>query len=125
MAAELFMPISPRHRRALEMLVEQKKRDSLGGIGIAALHDEDDVFTLEQITEPLMERGLIEDLTWTDLEAAGKYFVRITPLGDVCLAFGQMLREPRIVSDKAMKMLLQPPASANPHDPNEEREAIA
>jgi hypothetical protein len=96
--SELFMPITPRHRRALEMLAQQKKRDSLGGIGVGAMCDEDDVFTLEQIVTPLSERGLIEDLTETELGASGKYFVRITRTGEICLALGCMLREPRKIT---------------------------
>jgi hypothetical protein len=137
------MEIPPRHRRALEMLREQKTRDSLGGIGKGALRDEDEPFTLEQIADPLLQRGLIEDLTWTDLGAGGKYFVRITPLGEACLGLGYMLRETRkatlaeckgIAEQAAITtpepMTLGPPPDASMRvrilaDPNDEKEAIA
>jgi hypothetical protein len=139
--SDRFMPIPPRHQRALELLREQRKHDGLGCIGTGALRDDDDdPFTIEQIAGPLFERGLIEDLTWTDLGEGGKYFVRITNAGLVCLGLGYMLREPRKVSEAELKRLgaadqkeqEQVAAdlsfakkSTNPHDPNEEREAIA
>jgi hypothetical protein len=100
-----FMQIPPRHQRALEMLREQRTRDPLGAIGAGALRDEDDPFTLEQIANPLWERGLIEDLTGTEMETAGRYFVRITPLGLVCLGLGYMLREPRKATEHEMMQL--------------------
>jgi hypothetical protein len=132
-----FIVIPPRHRRALEMLREQKQRDLLGSIGRGALRDEDDPFTLEQIAEPLLQRGLIEDLTWTDLGAGGKYFVRITRLGEICLGLGYMLRETRKTTLEEMKLLsataraevtLLPAATAErlaKHDASDEKEAIA
>jgi hypothetical protein len=136
-----FIEMIPRHRRALEMLVAQKKRDSFGGIGVGALRDEDEPFTLEEIVQPLWERGLVEDLTQTELGSGGKYFVRITRLGEVCLGLGYMLRERR----KATQDELQQLAGAQPAPPqlpamdsvaeiakrlgafdaNEEQEAIA
>lgn len=94
----MFMTITPRHRRALEMLADKRKCDTLGGIGVGALHDEEDVFTLEQIVMPLADRGLVEDLTETELGASGKYFIRITRTGEICLALGCMLREPRKIT---------------------------
>jgi hypothetical protein len=122
------------------MLVEQKKHDTLGGIGTGALRDEDEPFTLEQIIGPLWERGLIEDLTWTDLREGGKYFIRITPVGELCLGLGLMPRAPRKTSPQEIKKfttadaeeqtkvadsLSLPRKGSNPHDPNEEKEAIA
>jgi hypothetical protein len=131
-----FMVIPPRHLRALEMLRAQRLHDSLGAIGKDAMRDEDDVLTLEQIVDPLWERGLIEDLTWTDLREGGKYFLRLTQLGDICLSLGYMLREPRKVTLAEMRFLAAqnaaittlPPGTAErlaKHDPNEEKEAIA
>jgi hypothetical protein len=131
-----FMVIPPRHLRALEMLRAQRLRDNLGAIGKGAMRDEDDVLTLEQIVDPLLERGLIEDLTWTDLREGGKYFLRLTQLGDICLSLGYMLREPRKVTLAEMRFLAAqnatittlPPGTAErlaKHDPNEEKEAIA
>jgi hypothetical protein len=135
------MVIPPRHLRALEMLRERRHLAGLGEIGRGALRDEDDVLTLEQIVEPLEQRGLIEDLTQTDLGDGGKYFVRITPLGSMCLALGYMLRETRKTTNEEMKliaaalpepMIMTAPPTAtqrvryvNPYDPNEEKEAIA
>jgi hypothetical protein len=131
-----FMPIPPRHQRALEMLRAQRLRDNLGAIGKGAMRDDDDVLTLEQIVDPLWERGLIEDLTWTDLKESGKYFLRLTQLGDICLSLGYMLRDPRKVTLAEMKFLAGqettittlPPGTAErlaKYDANEEKEAIA
>jgi hypothetical protein len=100
----------------LQVLAAQRKKDHLGGIGWGALRDEEEPFTYEQIINPLLERGLIEDLTATDLGSAGKYFVRITPLGIVCLGLGVMLRDPRRVTDAELKALSVPP----PPSPGEE-----
>lgn len=103
-----FMLIPPRHKRALEMLAiiaRQPNRDIHGAIGVAALRDEDEPFTLEQIVQPLWDRGLIEDLTETELGSGGKYFVRITKLGEMCLSMGYMPREPRKTTDGEMKGL--------------------
>jgi hypothetical protein len=109
-----FMPIPPRHHRALEMLIEQRKRDAFGGIGVGALRDEDDQFTLEEIVTPLWDRGLIENLTETELGASGKYFVRITPLGVVCFGLGLMLREGRKVTEPEIQGLqLETPSEAD------------
>lgn len=128
--SEKFMQIPPRHRRALELLLKEKKKciSGFGEIGTGALRDEDEPFTLEQIVGPLEERGLIEDLTWTDLGDAGKYFSRITPLGEFCLGLGYMLRAPSKIGMEELKKFtgeLPPPPTTNPHDPNEEKEAIA
>ena len=102
---EQFMTIIPRHLRVLQELQKQKKRDAFGGIGWGALRDEDDPFTYDQLFPPLIERGLIEDLTATELGPAGKYFVRITPLGTVCLGMGIMLRDARKVTEPELKAL--------------------
>jgi hypothetical protein len=104
---EHFLEIIPRHRRALEQLREQKKRDALGGIGWAALRDEEDTFTLEQICAPLLERGLIEDLTGTEMGSNGKFFVRITPLGLLCLGMGYMLKVPRVTTEAEIKKYIE------------------
>jgi hypothetical protein len=131
-----FMVIPPRYQRALEMLRAQRLRDPLGAIGKGAMRDEDEPFTLEQIVKPLFERGLIEDLTWTDLHEAGKYFVRLTQLGDICLSLGYMLRESRQVTLAEMRFLAGqektittlPPGTTErlaQHDANQEKEAIA
>jgi hypothetical protein len=110
--AEFFMPIIPRHRRLLERLAEQLKKDRYGAIGWRGLMDEDEPFTVDQLFKPLQERGLVEDLTATDLGKAGVYFVHITPLGLRCLGMGLMLKEPRIVSEKEMnKYISAPPAT--------------
>lgn len=118
-----FMVIPPRHQRALELLAviaRQPSRDILGAIGVAALRDEDEPFTLEQIVQPLWERGLIEDLTETELGSGGRYFVRITTLGVVCLGLGMMLRDPRKVTEAEIQGLqLEMPTEAG------ERAAIA
>jgi hypothetical protein len=98
-----FMLMTPRHKQALALLVEQKKRDHLGGIGVGALREEDEAYTLAQIVEPLAVRGLIEDLTKTPLGPGGKYFVRITPLGEYCLNVGHMMREARPSTIAEMK----------------------
>jgi hypothetical protein len=136
-----FMAIPPRYQRALEMLRAQRLHDPFGAIGKGAMRDEDDVFTLEQIVDPLFERGLIEDLTWTDLKEGGKYFVRLTQLGDICLSLGYMLRETRKVTLAEMRYLAGPEAitilrsptmgsaataaKLAEHDASEEKEAIA
>lgn len=135
-----FMPIPPRHRRCLEFLQGQRKFDLYGAIGTRALRDEDEPFSLEQIVGPLYERGLVEDLTETELgHSAGRYFTRITKLGEICLGLGYMLRDPRKTTEAEIKKyseqeaaeqqrtaetLAAPPTSANPYDPNEEKEAI-
>jgi hypothetical protein len=93
-----FISITPRHKQALALLIEQKKKDFLGGIGVGALREDDDAMTLEQIVVPLSVRGLIEDLTKTEMGTAGKYFARITPLGEYCYAKGYMLKEPHVGS---------------------------
>ena len=114
---ERFMVIPPRHHRALELLAviaKQPSRDILGAIGVGALHDEDEPFTLEQIVKPLFERGLIEDLTETELGAGGKYFVRITALGVVCLGLGMMLRDGRKATEAEIRGLqLETPSEAD------------
>lgn len=102
-----FMLITPRHKQALELLVQQRSVDQFGGIGVGALRDEDDVFTLEQIVMPLWERGLIEDLTGTALGDAGRHFVRITEVGVYCLNIGYMLRNSRRTSEEEIHKYLE------------------
>jgi hypothetical protein len=92
---EQFMVIIPRHQRILKELTDQKPKDQFGGIGWGALRDEDDPLSYEQLFGPLMNRGLIEDLTQTEMGSSGKYFVRITQLGTVCMNLGLMLRDER------------------------------
>lgn len=113
MVIDAFMVISPRHRQALELLQAQKTRDHLGALGLGALRNEDDVFTLEQIAVPLLQRGLIEDLTKTELGPGGKYFCRITKLGEFCLGVGYMLKEPRPSSELEMRKLGLPKPDAH------------
>ena len=115
-ASEHFMPIIPRHRRLLEELRLQKTKDMLGGIGWGALKGEDEPFTYEELFLPLMQRGLIEDLTETELGSAGKYFVRITPIGERCLGLGVMLKYPRPTSDLELDKILAPPPSTPSDD---------
>ena len=104
-AIDAFMPIIPRHQKALSLLRDQKQKDILGGIGWNALREKGEPFTLEQIAAPLLDRGLIEDLTATELGNGGKFFVRITPLGLYCLGLGYMLKNPRITTETEMKNL--------------------
>lgn len=129
-----FMVIPPRHQRALEMLVDQKHRDRFGGIGVGAMREEDDVLTLEQIVEPLAARGLVEDLTQTEMGESGRFFVRITRLGELCLSLGGMLREQRKMTEDERRWitpLMNPTEKTVGHlriisgDPSEEKEAIA
>ena len=124
-----FMVIPPRHVRALQMLVSQRDRDQFGGIGVGALLEDDDVLTIEQIVQPLWERGLVEDLTHTEMGEPGRYFIRITRLGQQCLALGAMLREQRKMTDDErtwfQPVLSEPKTLRTRHDPNEEKEAIA
>jgi hypothetical protein len=107
-AREQFIVIIPRHLRVLKELTTQKPKDLYGAIGWGALRDEDDAFSYGQLFGPLMERGLIEDLTATEMGSAGKHFVRITPLGSVCMNLGLMLRDPRKLTVEELKTLAPP-----------------
>jgi len=108
--SEHFMPIIPRHIRLLEKLRDQLRVDMLGGIGWRGLMDENEPLTVDQLFKPLMDRGLIEDLSHTPLGPAGIYFVRITSIGVRCLNLGLMLKEPRITTDQEMnKYVTAPP----------------
>lgn len=109
--SEHFMPIIPRHHRLLVRLREQLKADQFGGIGWRGLMDDDEEFTIDQLFKPLMDRGMVEDLSHSELGAAGVYFVRITTIGLRCLNLGMMLKEPRHTSEKEMdKYIVTPPA---------------
>lgn len=102
--SEHFMAIIPRHRKVLEDLHKIHGR-GYGEIGWKGLMEENEPFTAEQLFQPLLDRGLIEDLTNTELGSRGVYFVRITPLGILCLALGLMLKQPRKTSEQEMKKL--------------------
>jgi hypothetical protein len=104
--SEQFIAIMPRHQRLLADLYVQRKYDLFGGIGWRALMDEEEQFTPEQLFSPLLERGLIEDLTEVHKMETGKYFVHITALGIACMNFGKMLREPRKPDNHEMKQLM-------------------
>jgi hypothetical protein len=110
---EQFMVIMPRHLRILTELTAvkttaQKMGDTLDAIGWGALRDEDDPLSYDQLFGPLLNRGLIEDLTATELGSGGKYFVRITPLGIVCMNLGLMLRDERKLTLEELKVISQP-----------------
>ena len=104
-----FMPIIPRHQRLLERLAEQIRIDRYGAIGWKGLLDEGETFTIDELFKPLVERGLVEDLSHTDLGKAGIYFVHITPIGLRCLDLGMMLKEPRFTTEKEMTKIIGPP----------------
>ena len=103
------MPIS--HQRLLTRLVEQYKVDPYGSIGWRGLLDEDEAFTMDQLFKPMVERGLVEDLT-QQMGASGVYFVHITPLGKLCLSLGMILKECRVMTPDDMKVLRVPPQRA-------------
>jgi len=90
-----LVAIIPRHLRILGALIERRKVDMFGCIGWKGLLDDPESFTMDQIFRPLVERGLIEDMSSTEMGNAGSYFVRITPLGQFCYGIGYMLKEPR------------------------------
>jgi hypothetical protein len=117
-AREQFMVIMPRHLRVLQELAAVKATarnmgDTLDAIGWGALRDEDDPFSYDQLFGPLLERGLIEDLTSTELATGGKYFVRITPLGTLCMGLGLMLRDQRKPTPRELQALKLPPPSGD------------
>jgi hypothetical protein len=101
---EHFVQILPRHMRLLEHLIKQQKLDHYGCIGWGGLVEDDD-WDREQLFLPLLERGLIEDLSAIpDFgPKAGQYFVRITPLGKMCAAYGYMLKDRHKASEKEMQ----------------------
>ena len=90
-----LVPIIPRHLRILQRLIEQRKIDQFGCIGWRGLLDDPETFTMDQLFKPLVDRGLIEDLSQTEMGRGGTLFVRITPLGQFCYGIGYMLKEPR------------------------------
>ena len=103
--SELFMPIIPRHQKLLTRLIEQFKVDPYGSIGWRGLLEENEAFTIDQLFKPLVDRGLVEDLT-EHMGRSGTYFVHITKLGMICQAMGVMLKEPRILTgDEVTKYL--------------------
>ena len=106
--SDQFIAIMPRHQRLLTDLWEQRKFDPFGGIGWRGLMDDDEQFTPEQLFVPLLERGLIEDLQQAHHNESGRYFVHITPLGIMCMNYGQMLRDPRLPNSHELKLLAPP-----------------
>jgi hypothetical protein len=102
---EHFVQIHVRHMRILARLIEQSKLDMFGSIGWKALIEGDDDWTMDELFLPLLQRGLIEDLTAVpDLgPKAGKYFVRITPLGAFCHSVGFMLKDRHKGTEKEMQ----------------------
>jgi hypothetical protein len=102
---DMFMPIIPRHTRLLQRLVEQKKNDKYGMIGWRGLMDAEEPYTIDQLFKPLLERGLVEDLSKTEMGGPGIYFVRITPMGEHCLSLGYMLKAPRPMNAADLKTL--------------------
>jgi hypothetical protein len=80
-----WQPIIPRHGRLLAFLRDRaQKRDTEFGIGTGALRDQGDVFTIEQLTEPLYERGMIETLA--GYRPAGHLLgiIYLTPVRELC-----------------------------------------
>lgn len=107
-----LVAIIPRHLRILGALIERRRIDQFGCIGWKGLLDDPETFTTNQIFTPLLERGLIEDMTET-MGAGGKYFVRITPLGQFCYGIGYMLRDARATTEaEIQKYILPPPPKA-------------
>lgn len=95
-STEHFIHINARHLRILDRLYNQRRMDLNGGIGWRGLIEGDDDWSMDELFVPLMQRGLIEDLTTVPElgPKAGQYFVRITPLGILCGRLGYMLRDP-------------------------------
>ena len=94
-----LIAIIPRHLRILGALIERRKVDMFGCIGWRGLLDDPESFTMEQIFRPLVERGLIEDMSNTEMGGAGSYFVRITPLGQFCYGIGYMIKDARVTTE--------------------------
>lgn len=107
--SERFMPIIPRHLRILGTLIARRKIDQFGGIGWRGLLDEPETFTMDELFKPLLERGLIEDLSRTEMGNGGAYFVRITPLGQFCYGLGYMLRDARVATELELNKYIAPP----------------
>jgi hypothetical protein len=117
---EHFVQIIPRHQRLLERLIEQQKVDIHGGIGWRGLLEGDQDLTMDQLFVPLLDRGLIEDLTAVpDFgPKAGTYFVRITPVGKLCAAYGYMLKTRHKSTEKEVhKYLAELPRPETPPPP--------
>ena len=104
-----LIPIIPRHLRILGSLIERRRTDQYGCIGWKALLDDPETFTMDQIFKPLLERGLIEDMTQT-MGNGGTYFVRITPLGQFCYGIGYMLKDARPTTEAEIKKYITTPA---------------
>jgi hypothetical protein len=98
-----LIPIIPRHLRVLGRLIEQRRTDQYGCIGWRGLLDDPETFTMDQIFKPLVERGLIEDLSQTPLGHGGTYFVRITPLGQFCYGIGYMIKDARPTTEAEIR----------------------
>ena len=111
--SDQFIAIMPRHQRLLADLYEQRKYDPFGGIGWRGLMDEDELFTPEQLFNPLIARGLIEDLQEAQQRESGRYFVHITALGILCMNFGRMLRDPRKPNSNELKLISTPKEENN------------
>lgn len=94
-----LIAIIPRHLRILGRLIEIRRTDQYGCIGWRGLLDDPETFTMDQLFKPLIERGLIEDLSSTPMGHAGTYFVRITPLGQFCYGIGYMIKDARVTTE--------------------------
>lgn len=104
-----LIPIIPRHLRVLGALIERRRIDQFGCIGWKGLLDDPETFTMDQIFKPLVERGLIEDMTQT-MGNGGTYFVRITPLGQFCYGIGYMIKDARPTTEAEIKKYITTPA---------------
>lgn len=108
--AEKFQPLNAVQRAVLSRLIEQKKKDWTGAMGWGfpvenpALYAPGIILyrTLEELWRPLIVRGLVEDLRMV-MPDRGKFFVRITLLGERCTKLGVMLAEPRILTTQEME----------------------
>ena len=104
-----LIPIIPRHLRILGALIARRKVDMFGCIGWKGLLDDPETFTMDEIFRPLVVRGLIEDMSATQLGNAGSYFVRITPLGQFCYGIGYMLKDARPTTEAEIKKYISTP----------------
>lgn len=109
-----LVPIIPRHLRILQRLMEQRKTDQYGCIGWRGLLDDPETFTMDQLFKPLQDRGLIEDLSQTEMGHGGTYFVRITPLGAFCFGIGYMLKDARPTTELEIRKYISDVAPVPP-----------